>query len=588
MGLRDYQEEACAAIRNALARNVWSQIVVLPTGAGKTVLFAHLQQALADWLAPYPWRKQKMLVIAHREELLDQAKDKIQFYNRDLRIGIEQGARRAAPMDDVVIASIQTLAARNGARLARLNPDDFRIVVVDEAHHAAADSYQDVLRYFGLVPTWPDRTGQDETELRAAYRTWWDTPPTADKLLLGVTATPARGDAIGLEWTFRELVYEKTLRWMIQRDYLVPLVGYVVETEISLDTVRKVAGDFNVGQLARVVNTPERNQQAVAAWRDYAWNRRTIAFCVDIQHAKDLAAAFNAVGIVADWVSGEDADRDRKVQRLRDGDLDVICNCNVLTEGFDEPGVSAILHCRPTNSPTLYMQMTGRGTRKADGKADCVVIDMVDIARRHALVTAGDLFGLPKRWNALGRSLEAQAAAVDAIQMAFPDVPLIEGLTLDALQATVKRIDLWAIRDSETAGKYARLRWVEESPDRFHVALPARTETGALESVTQGRLEIRRALLGGWDVFVIGTARESLGSVDDIGLAFDRAERWVKATRPDAWAMKQKDAAWRDRAASEKQVALLRRLRAPMGDGLTRGQASDMLDKYYARRGRTA
>lgn len=586
-GLRDYQHETLNAVRGALLdRGVWSQIVVLPTGAGKTVVFSHVPQALTAWLEQFTPRQRKTLILAHREELLDQAAEKFQHYNPSLRVDIEQGNRRASPMADVVVASVPSLAATGGRRLQRLDPNDFRIVIVDEAHHAPADSYQTVLDHFGLVP--PRELSAHPTPEQAAYarariREWWRSS-WPNRLLLGVTATPNRGDAVGLEWTFRELVYERSLRWMIERGYLSPLTAYLIESGVSLESVRRVAGDFNIGQLAQTVNTPARNALAVDQWIQHAPGRRTIAFCVDVKHAEDLAAMFRSRGVAADSVAGSDDDRDDRVASFRRGDLEVITNCNLLTEGFDAPDVSCILMCRPTQSQALYMQMVGRGTRLAPGKADCLVLDVVDVASRHPLVTAGDLFGLPRKFNARGADLRQQAETVDRLREQYPDAQLVEGLTPETLEASVRQLDLWNVRESEIVEKFCKLRWVEAAPDRYHLALPERGQNGGLTSGDTGqqRIEIRQSMLGGWTIVVTGT-NENLGTVDELAAAFARAERWVESSRPDAWKMKQRDAEWRDKPASEKQLRLLQKCKAPITPGLTRGQASDMLDRFFGR-----
>jgi ATP-dependent helicase IRC3 len=604
--LRDYQEEALSAVGDAFARDCWSQVIVLPTGGGKTVVFAHLTQQpmIRMWLDTFHERQQKVLVLAHREELLDQAADKIQHYNPDLRIGIEQGNRHFTPMDDVVIASIPTLVAQDCRRLREFNPKDFRIVVVDEAHHAPAETYQMVLSYFDLLPVdfEPGTDKIDNAEAVTAAReqmsNWWkDHYP--NRLLLGVTATPNRGDAIGLEWTFNELVYERTIRWMVQHGYLCPPVGYLVETNIDLDQVKTVAGDFNVGQLAKAVNTPERNEAAVAGWQEYCADRSTIAFCADVQHAKDLHAAFRARDISACWVSGDGAGagdveltRDEAIDGYKNGTYTVITNCNILTEGFDHPGVSAILHCRPTKSQGLYMQMTGRGLRLADGKTDCVVLDVVDIARKHSLVSAGDLFGLPRLFNARGKTLTDLADRIDELKALYPDMPMLSGLDLDTLEASVKKIDLWAVADSEVVTKFARLKWFEASAERYHISIPQRQpEDGALvsgEKQVAERIEITQGMLGGWTIqLVAGKQATQIGAADDIGTAFARAERWIQNLRPHAFSMKAKDAKWRQERASKKQIELLTRMKAPFDPAtLTRGQASDMLDKFFERKSR--
>lgn len=609
--LRDYQKETLAASWDAFQRGVWSQMMVLPTGAGKTVVFAHLPHQYRGWIEQFPDRQQKMLVLAHRDELIDQAWKKLDHYNPDLRIGIEAAKRRATPMDDVVVASVQTLTAGNGGRLSQLDPMEYRIVVIDEAHHAPAVSYQQVLRHFDLVQgeAWQNgatvlsvfshsKPSNNLSEVRALQRQWWK-GHWPNRLLIGVTATPNRADNIGLEWTFNELVYEKTIRWMVQRGYLVPPVGWFVDTGVDLDGVKMTAGDFNVGALAQAVNTPRRNEQTVAAWAAKAIGRRSIAFCCDIKHARDLANAFQQTGVNAAWVSGDGgwalggaSDRDYIVARYKEGAYDVLCNCNLLTEGFDDPATSCIIMARPTTSQGLYMQMLGRGLRPSESKQDCLVLDVVDVARKHSIVTAGDLFGLPRLFNAKGEELTALADSVEAALAACPDLPLVDGLDPASFAAHVKAFNIWAVSESDVANKFARLRWIEAKQDVYRLALPAKqAEDGALVSGANAgieRLEISQSTLGAWAVRVYSSGLyRHIGETDDLGGAFLKAERWVEFERPDAFAIKAKDAPWRDKPASEKQRLLLAKLGAP-GDlsKLTRGQASDMLDKFYGSRGR--
>jgi ATP-dependent helicase IRC3 len=374
--LRPYQVECLSSVQQSMSRGVWSQVAVVPTGGGKTVIFAQLPSALRPWLSTFGSAQQRMLVIAHREELIEQAADKLRKANPDLRVGIEQGKYRSTPFDDVVVASVATLTASGGRRLRQLNPDDFRIVVVDEAHHTPADTYQQVLRYFGLVP--PKEFQKASPYARTALREWWDiTRP--QRLLLGVTATPQRSDAVGLEWSYREIVFERTLRWMIDQGYLTPLSGYVVETGVNLDAVRRVAGDYVVDDLANAVDTPELNRLAVDAWLRYADGRRTIVFSVNVQHAINLAAEFRRRGIAADSVAGSDRDRDDRVKEFRNGDLDVLVNCDLLTEGVDIPEIECVILVKPTQSQS----------RHADDRTRVQTVSWKDGMRHHRLRRRG-------------------------------------------------------------------------------------------------------------------------------------------------------------------------------------------------------
>ena len=595
--LRPYQNEALAAIGGSFLAGTWSQIVVLSTGSGKTEIFSRLRQSpLRPWLDAFPERQQKILVIAHREELIEQAAAKFRIANPDLNIGIEKAERRASWMDDVVIASVQTL---QGKRLLTLNPDDYRIVIVDEAHHAAADSYQAVLQHFGLLPpaSLKPKTKADAAAVagsRVLFQGWWR-EHHPNRLLLGVTATPARGDAIGLEWTFQKITFERSLRWMIENGYLSPLRGYLVDTQLSLDGVKITAGDFNQGQLAEAVNTPERNRAAAIAWQAQCAGRRTLGFSVDIQHARDLAGAFQQLGIAgADWVSGDDPERASKVERFRRGEIGVLFNAQLLTEGFDLPAVSAILMAKPTTSQTLYMQMIGRGTRLADGKQDCIVLDVVDVSRRHSLVSLGDLFGLPATFDLKGAGALDTAALVERLQAENPDA-VITGSTIEAVRKAITELDLWKVRESAAVTQFAALLWIEDNATKYHLPLPQRApaadgEPGALDpnaAAPAERVELREGMLGGWAiVHVVGTERREIGIADTLQDAFTKGERWVENVRPDVARMKSREATWLGRKPTNKQRQLLKKLKSPIWNkpDMTRGEASALIDQVFARK----
>lgn len=606
--LRDYQHETGTAARAAFDAGIWSQMVVLPTGAGKTVIFSRLSSYFRDWLDSFSWINSRMLVIAHRDELIDQAATKIREANPDLNVEIEQSDRVASPMADIVVASIQTLAARGCKRLLTMNPNRFRVIVVDEAHHAAAESYQSVFRLLSLIPPvemLPSRNASADSvaKSRADVRAWRLANPPG-RLVIGFTATPSRADAIGLEWTFQQVVYEKSLLWMIERGYLVPPRGFLIDTDVNLDIVKTIGGDWQTAGLASVVNTPEINRKIVHAWAHLAHVdttpkgrgfraidlgagnfRRSLFFGVDVQHTRDLAAALRSIGVRADSVAGSDDDRDLKIARIRSGELDALVNCQLLTEGVDIPEVSCVGIARPTQSQALYMQIVGRGLRLFDGKSDALILDCVGISRKHSLVTLGDLFGLPPRFDLDGENAVQAAIEVERIRDDYPSLDL-DGGSLGEIRKRINKIDLWNHRESKIVGEYASLKWIEDNASRYHLPVPQLLDGGKLDHGSKERIYIERDALDAWRVSVRGAADHSdfpIAMADDIASAFLKGEKWISMNRHHLVAMKAKDAPWRDRPPTTKQLDALKRMKCPIVP-MTRGQASDLFDSFMAKK----
>jgi superfamily II DNA or RNA helicase len=305
MQLRPPQEKALDASVERMVEGVYRQLASLATGIGKTVIFASLR-------AKHGFTK-RIMVLIHTDELAAQAIKKLQVWNPGVKIGLEMGESYALDTDTYVVASVQTLGRDGSPRLNRFKPQDFDALIIDECHHSTADSYQRIISHFGL------QKGQDNQ----------------GRLLFGVTATTKRGDGRGLDENYDEIIYEYGLLDAIRDGYLCNLRGYRVRTSTNLDTVHSSDGDLNQNELSLAVNTPERNRAVVQAWVDRGEHRQTVAFTVDIQHAKDLAQAFREAGHSFEAVWGVDPDREKKLEDHRDFKLKGICNASLLTEGYD-------------------------------------------------------------------------------------------------------------------------------------------------------------------------------------------------------------------------------------------------------------
>ena len=232
----------------------------------------------------------------------------------------------------IVVGSVQSCMYTK--HIKRLKEQGFQVLIVDEAHHVAANSYQRIVKKLGFMRN------------------------TGKKLLLGFTATPERADNLGLGDTFQKIVFMRSVATMITQGYLCPVSARKCLTGVSLDGIRTQHGDFQVNDLATAINVHGRNEFIVDKYQHYGAERKAVAFCVDVQHCHDLAKSFNDRGIItkAVWGAMDLDDRRQTLAELKSGDIKVCTSCGVLTEGFDEPSINCILMARPTKSRGLYVQ----------------------------------------------------------------------------------------------------------------------------------------------------------------------------------------------------------------------------------------
>lgn len=565
---------------------------------------------MREWLTQFKADSRRMLVIAHREELLDQAADKILKANPGLIVSIEQAERYAHKHSDVVIASIQTLAARKFARLRKLldRTGGFRVVIVDEAHHAAAPTYRGALALLGFLPTtMAGEEGEieavtwDDVKVMRAELDGWDAEAPKDRLLVGVTATPNRSDSVGLDCVFQAIAYDYDLRQAITDKWLVPIVPWVIETESSLDAVRTTAGEFNQKDLAEAVNVDARNDLAVAAWHEHAAGESTIAFTVDVAHAHALAETFRRTGVKAEALSGEtpkDLRRDM-LRRYTAGELTVVTNCMVLTEGTDLPRTGCILHAKPTKSATLYEQMTGRGLRIHPGKVQCIVLDLVDVARRHSLQTAPVLYGLPPSVITKGETLDKLKTELDELLARTPGMKVADlgRKTLAQLRAIAKTFDIWAVpRLSRDEADGLAFNWIPLGDQVYRLSYP--WEGG------NERILVTPDVLGHFTVELRFEPRFERGAqlthppipapgqllpktlgvnVETAKAAMKLAETFVRGQRRQVERLLDTRAPWMQKPATEPQISALRKWRVVFTLPLTAGEASRLLDLARAR-----
>lgn len=344
MKLRDYQEEARAAIANEWEKGVKKTLLVLPTGCGKTIVFSKVVEDRVKL-------GERVLILAHRSELLDQASDKLAKAT-----GIFTATEKAEQSClnswfRVVVGSVQTL--QRPKRLAQFDKDYFDTIVVDEAHHCISDSYQRVLEHF------------------------------SNANVLGVTATPDRGDMRNLGSYFESLAYEYTLPKAIKNGYLSPIKALTIPLELDLSAVSMQSGDFKASEVGTALD-PYLEQIADEMLK-YCADKKTVVFLPLVKTSQKFRDILNEKGFKAAEVNGDSKDRADVLDDFSKGKYNVLCNSMLLTEGWDEPSVDCIVVLRPTKVRSLYSQMVGRGTRLYPGKEDLLLLDFLWHTERHEL-----------------------------------------------------------------------------------------------------------------------------------------------------------------------------------------------------------
>ncbi len=502
--LRPYQQETVSSVIEARKQGCKRMLVCLPTGSGKTVVFAHLAGIA----------RRQVLVLAHREELLAQARDKIQkAMGNGAVVAIERGAERAPADARVLVCSIRSLHEERLARVMRGR--DLGLVIYDECHHAAAQDNRRVLSQLGAFD--PDWKGT----------------------LLGFTATTTRGDGQGLDDVFERIVYSRTLPEMISDGYLCPLRGFRISTTADLRQLSSSGLDFREDELELAIDVEERNALVARSIQELARDRRTIAFCVTVSHARNLCKALNHLGVRAGIVYGE-MPSERRTQELADfrvGKTSALTNVAVLTEGFDDPGVSCIAMARPTRSAGMYAQCVGRGTRLHPGKRDCLILDFVDVSRL-SLCTLPSLFGMPYELNLLGEEALESRKRYDRILFDYPGFELEAGeITLREIQERAMHFDPLSLETDSEVRAISANGWI--SLGRRGLALHFEKRPGHFCEV----LVIARAQRGRrWEVSMDSKVMERFSTVEE---AVEAVDYEVARLGPGASSSALASAAWR-------------------------------------------
>lgn len=376
MELRPYQEQAKQAIHREWSEGKQRTLLVLPTGCGKTIVFAKLIEDLVR-------RGERVLILAHRGELLDQAADKIAAAT-GLGCGVEKAELSCKDeLFRVVVGSVQTLMREK--RLLSFPRDYFHTLIVDEAHHCLADSYRRVIDHFG------------------------------GSKLLGVTATPDRGDMRELGEVFNSLAFEYSLPRAIRDGYLVPIKALTIPLQLDISGVGQSAGDYQASALGAALDP--YLEQIADVMLEHCRDCKSVVFLPLIATSQRFCELLKAKGMRAVEVNGESRDRAEILKRFDAWDSGVLCNAMLLTEGWDCPSVDCIVPLRATRIRSLFAQMVGRGTRLHSGKDHLLLLDFLWTTSRLALCRPASL---------VSTNAEVEAQATEAINAAGGPVDLIE------------------------------------------------------------------------------------------------------------------------------------------------------------------
>lgn len=537
MGLRPYQKKCIDNILKARSRKVRRQLVSMATGTGKSVVFSDLPQHA-------PKDKRTMLLV-HTKELVNQAESHMARGNPSMSVGVEM-AERTTSGEQIVCASIQTLGRKDSDRINKFRPEDFAWIITDEAHRSISDQYTGVFEHFGLFE------------------------PEGNTTLLGVTATPKRGDGQAMGATYEEIVFSYSIQEAISEGYLSDVRGIRVKTTTDISRVATKAGDYDPTELDLAVNNPQRNQQIVDAWLRYGENRHTIGFTVSIQHAKDLADAFMQAGVPAQAVWGADPNRTEKLKLHKQGVLKVILCSQLLVEGYDDPNVACVIMARPTQSSTFFIQAAGRGTRLGPGienllkartegtlkpgdKVDMLLMDVCDSTSRHSLITLPTLFGLGSNIDLKGMSVMQAAQAIADVQAKHPTIDLSKLEDITRLKTYVEEANLWKVTFCQEITEASELQWHKTIDGSFKLWLPNK-EWVAIKANLLGEFTVKGL------VSRQSMQEEHLKSLPD---ALSFAEKYVAAHARESLTLLRREARWHGQPVTEGQIKLLKKFRIP-------------------------
>jgi superfamily II DNA or RNA helicase len=582
---RDYQEAAIDALMRDWEGGASRLAAVLPTGAGKTVVFSHLSSRYVTANGG-----KRVLILAHTDELVTQAAKKLHAVAPHLKVGIVKAARNEVTAT-VIVASVQSL--RNAARRSMIR--NVGLVIVDECHHATAKTYRDILGHYGCM-------GRRCSTCGGKGAGAWSGESCSDCLgtglnrgterttrTAGFTATLVRGDKGKLSDIWEKVSYKKDISFMIRRGYLLEPRGKRIEiADFDLAAVKKTAGDYQAGALEEALEASLAPEIVAKAYVEHAAERPGILFAPTVDSAYGFAAALGAQGITAEVVHGALAQEERRaiLGRLESGETQVISNCMVLTEGFDSPKVSCIVIARPTRSAGLYQQMVGRGLRPDPAQSregqDCLILDVVGASAVHGLASLVDLSDREIRLQDGQGLIEAE----DAFDLGALD----EGFADEGGRVKLTHFGPTVVVDFDPLATASSRLWLKTAGGTYF--LSAGTGAGSVyvfvvpatgPEADPGTYDVVWCCKSAYD------ARDGKrGDVSEHrGLPLDLAFTWGEDLASDMGGLNaamtlDKAKGWRRTAPSEKQLDLCRSRGIAVPEGASKGDVSALIDGQMA------
>ncbi len=571
--LRPYQNDCVEAVFEAWRSGKKAPLIILATGAGKSLISAEIIRRLREQHPGFGFR---VWFLAHRRKLLTQMYKHVKLIAPEAMCGLVQGTKNDIAKF-LTIASVDTLAVRRRFDDAIDGNGDLgmtarapSVVIIDEAHRATSDRYKRVIE--------------------------WARAANPDCVFLGQTATPGRTDGTALDKVFDHVAYERNAFQLIADGYLVPPVGFRVNLNVDLNVVPTENGEFKKAPLSKVMNQPAVNHEVVEGYRQFGDGRKLLAFCVDVKHAHDLAECFRQEGINARAVDGamKTVEQDALLQSFAEGKIRILCSCDILTEGYDDPSAQGVLFARPTKSQLVYIQILGRALRLYPGKSDALVLDCVGNSH-HPIAQLASLAGLDK---IVGDSRAGGAPNEETLEQA--EVGGLEGTAID-FSLLKSRTSRWAWRETRFGWAvsiprigYFLLAWVSNDRStvdvRFHdmraghadtppKTLSAGMDFGLAHGLVEREIErlfsarSARALAKSRSKYRKDGSEET--ELEDTREALDSGMSGELFSPED---MMRQDANWRERDTSAKQRTLLVDIGVkPESIPEKSGEASDLL-----------